>query len=98
MSSNLASALILSTFNLASKAFLRGASKDLRVEGLETLLAALQEIPPPHSNGQKQVVDLKGKGREVDVPELEELRGRPGVVTICNHTSVVDDPMVSSRS
>jgi hypothetical protein len=58
----------------------------VKVEGLGKLLKALEE-EPSGSPGS-------GTGGLIDEKEGERA-GRRGVVTICNHTSVVDDPMVS---
>jgi monolysocardiolipin acyltransferase len=88
LASTLTSSLILSSFGLASKAFLRWGCRDVKVEGLGKLLKALEEEP-------KSLAGSSGSGTGlVDEKEGEEA-GRRGVVTICNHTSVVDDPMVS---
>jgi hypothetical protein len=62
----------------------------VKVEGLGKLLKALEE--------PKSLAGSSGSGTGlVDEKEGEEA-GRRGVVTICNHTSVVDDPMVSRCS
>lgn len=60
----------------------------MKVEGLGKLLKALEEEPSGSS----------GSGRGLGDEKEGERAGRRGVVTICNHTSVVDDPMVSLRS
>lgn len=73
MAPTLASSLVISSLGLVSKAFLRAGCKDLKVEGLETLLAALKET------------DRKGKGKALnqDAAGLEDdgLEGRRGIVT-----------------
>lgn len=62
----------------------------MKVEGLGKLLKALEEEPSGSSGSGS------GPGL-IDEKEGEEA-GRRGVVTICNHTSVVDDPVVSRCS
>lgn len=57
----------------------------MKVEGLGKLLKALEEEPS----------GSPGSGTELRDEKEGERAGRRGVVTICNHTSVVDDPMVS---
>lgn len=88
LASTLTSSLILSSFGLASKAFLRWGCKDVKVEGLGKLLKALEEEPSGSPGSGTGLIDEK-EGEQA---------GRRGVVTICNHTSVVDDPMVSRCS
>lgn len=56
------------------------------MEGLHKLVDALEEPVPGSSSGSGSSKGEKAEG---------EVLGRRGVVTICNHTSVVDDPMVS---
>lgn len=53
---------------LLCKAFLRWGCKDVRVEGLEVLMKALEDK------------SRKGEGK--------------GVLTVCNHVCVLDDPMI----
>jgi 1-acyl-sn-glycerol-3-phosphate acyltransferase len=57
----------------------------VKVEGLGKLLKSLEEKPSGSSGSGTGLLDEK-EGEQA---------GRRGVVTICNHTSVVDDPMVS---
>ena len=91
--STLTSSLILSSFGLASKAFLRWGCKEVKVEGLHNLVNALEEpARGPASGSTAMETREKGTGGN----EIDAELGRRGVVTICNHTSVVDDPMVSN--
>ncbi|KAL7423930.1 Lyso-phosphatidylcholine acyltransferase [Cryptotrichosporon argae] len=91
MPASWASALTLSTIGLASKAFLRATTRSYEVHGRDVLLDALG------------IGASKGKGR-VNADEYADKKriadGKPGVrrgiVTICNHNSVVDDPMMWS--
>lgn len=53
---------------LLCKAFLRWGCKDVKVEGLEVLMTALEDK------------SRRGQGR--------------GILTVCNHASVLDDPMI----
>ncbi|KAH8084822.1 hypothetical protein HD553DRAFT_36714 [Filobasidium floriforme] len=89
LASTLTSSLILSSFGLASKAFLRWGCKDVKVEGLGKLLTALEEpkLTSGSSGSETGLIDEK-EGEQAGQA------GRRGVVTICNHTSVVDDPMM----
>ncbi|WWD01391.1 hypothetical protein V866_008335 [Kwoniella sp. B9012] len=83
-----ASALTLSTIALASKTFLRLTTKKYEVNGLPILLDALRI---PH--------DGKGKGKAVEGLEKDgdtSQLSRRGIVTVCNHNSVCDDPMMWS--
>ncbi|AFR93323.2 monolysocardiolipin acyltransferase [Cryptococcus neoformans C23] len=83
---SLASALTLSTIGLASRSFLRLTTKEFKVEGLPILLDALNI---PHGE--------KGKGKiKADDGSDPSLKPRRGILTICNHNSVVDDPMMWS--
>lgn len=61
----------------------------MKVEGLGKLLKALEEEPSGPSGSRT------GSGTGLTDEKEGEEAGRRGVVTICNHTSVVDDPMVS---
>ncbi|OCF35450.1 monolysocardiolipin acyltransferase [Kwoniella heveanensis BCC8398] len=83
----LSSALTLSTIALASRTFLRLTTKQYGINGLPILLDALRI---PH--------DGKGKGRAVEgLGEEDPSQGsRRGIVTVCNHNSVCDDPMMWS--
>ncbi|WWD15915.1 hypothetical protein CI109_100339 [Kwoniella shandongensis] len=83
---SLASALTLSTIALTFRTIAKLTSKEFRVDGLPILLDALRI-------GH----DEKGKGRMVEGGESDEsVKPRRGIVTVCNHNSVVDDPMMWS--
>nr|ODN95147.1 monolysocardiolipin acyltransferase [Cryptococcus depauperatus CBS 7855] len=88
MLASLASALTLSTIGLASRTFLKLTTKQFKVEGLPILLDALKI--PHNDKGKRKALGLRDQ--EGDDPTL---RPRRGIVTICNHNSVVDDPMAS---
>ncbi|WVQ78273.1 hypothetical protein IAT38_000358 [Cryptococcus sp. DSM 104549] len=103
----LASAFVLSTLALASKTFLRLTTKEWRVDGLPTLLNALRIGHEVKDKGKGRAVEgaVGGDGEEGEGgwrDELARVTGdaslgpRRGVVTICNHNSVVDDPMMWS--
>ncbi|WVR05231.1 hypothetical protein IAU60_002243 [Kwoniella sp. DSM 27419] len=85
---SLTSALTLSTIALASRTFLRLTTKSYEVNGLPILLDALKI---PH--------DGKGKGKAVEGLQADgdsSQGSRRGIVTVCNHNSVCDDPMMWS--
>jgi len=102
MGRTLGSALTLSTIGLGSKLVVKWLAKKFDVRGLPILLNALKE--PDLELSWK-----KGKGKLVDnVQEKPKLKRR-GIVTgecmnvgvadelVCNHNSVVDDPLVCFR-
>lgn len=108
MAPTLASALTLSTLGHVSKAFLNFACRDVRVQGLEHLLKALQEPDAPGLTGRAREA-VKEDGRGFSASRRSRRRG---IITstcssqivaqahvslyivVCNHTSVVDDPLV----
>ncbi|WRT67139.1 uncharacterized protein IL334_004105 [Kwoniella shivajii] len=86
--SSFASALTLSTIALASRTFLRLTTKKYDINGLPILLDALKI---PH--------DGKGKGKAIEGLDKDgdsSQGSRRGIVTVCNHNSVCDDPMMWS--
>jgi monolysocardiolipin acyltransferase len=92
----------MSTLSMASKAFLNLGCRSLKVEGLEILLSALREPEGQDPSARIWNTGIDTLEKEGALSEtlngrtdLEEALGRRGIVTICNHTSVVDDPMVS---
>jgi hypothetical protein len=100
--SSIVSSIICSSFGIVSKAFLNFGCRSVKVEGLETLLTALQEPGQSNSYGRHN------ESKESLLPSINQSAekavfggladdglGRRGIVTVCNHTSVVDDPMVS---
>jgi len=102
ITSSIVSSIICSSFGIVSKAFLKFGCRSVKVEGLETLLSALRE--PGQSNSHRE----RNESKESLLQSVQETAekvvadgladdglGRRGIVTVCNHTSVVDDPMVS---
>ncbi|GHJ87512.1 hypothetical protein NliqN6_3914 [Naganishia liquefaciens] len=90
MAPTLASALTLSTLGHVSKAFLNLACKDVRVQGLEHLFRALEEPDASASADRTREVG-KSDARRSSAAKRSRRRG---IITICNHTSVVDDPLM----
>jgi hypothetical protein len=77
MAPTLLSAVTLSTLGLFSKTFLNYACRDLRVQGLEHLLRALQE--PPDVSNRKGRLSEEGFG---EAKEQDAVRPRRrGIVT-----------------
>lgn len=77
MAPTLLSAATLSTLGLVSKTFLNFACKDLRVQGLEHLLRALQEPPDTGKGKGRATEDDSGKVKERDVARPR----RRGIIT-----------------
>jgi hypothetical protein len=102
MGRTLGSALTLSTIGLGSKLVVKWLAKKFDVRGLPILLNALKE--PDLELSWK-----KGKGKLVDNVQEKPALKRRGIVTseykelgladalVCNHNSVVDDPLVCLR-
>ena len=99
--SSIVSSIICSSFGIVSKAFLNFGCRSVKVEGLETLLLALREPEQSSSSGRRneskesllQSIDESAE-KAVAGGLADDGLGRRGIVTVCNHTSVVDDPMV----
>ena len=102
MGRTLGSALTLSTIGLGSKLVVKWLAKKFDVRGLPILLRALKE--PDLELSWK-----RGKGKLVDNVQAKPKLKRRGIVTseclrfsvadelVCNHNSVVDDPLVCFR-
>lgn len=88
MAPTLASALTLSTLGHVSKAFLNFACKDVRVQGLDHLLNALQE---PEAVKTATSVNNAGKVDGAGVASSRRSRRR-GIIT----STFLDKPAISS--
>ncbi|ORY23069.1 acyltransferase-domain-containing protein [Naematelia encephala] len=97
MAPTLASALTLSATAYTTKISTKLLCRSIKVEGLPILLDALRERP------LSSISSLKGKEKEISLgveggASVEESGGlgRRGIVTVCNHNSVIDDPTMWS--
>ncbi|ORX39877.1 hypothetical protein BD324DRAFT_615344 [Kockovaella imperatae] len=85
MAPTLISGLTLSATALLFRAVARARTTSFNVQGLPILLEALK--------ARDAQLDIKGKGKALyGVGESTDL-GTQGILTVCNHNSVVDDPM-----
>ena len=107
MPRTLASALVLTATSMICRTFLRLATKSYTVEGLPRIMEALREGNMERGDKGKGM-SVKGISRQHEKAGEPETRRR-GIVTsesnvlvtagikliaVCNHNSVVDDPVV----